>query len=409
MVQTRKNLEEGIVAERPPTIRGLSVSIGVTLILVVLATWGVLTGEAAFVRQPATALVLGCPSPLEVELADLINQERLAAGMPLLELDIRLIEAAQLHSLDMATNNFFSHTGSGGSSVSERVSLAGYTWSSVGENIAAGYQTPASVVAGWMDSPGHKANILGSGFEHLGVGYAYDAESDYGRYWTADFGSSPYAAQPPAPGCADPATPTVSPPLPTPTAEPFFLDVPVDHPYYAEIEILFEAGYIAGCSAEPLMYCPEQTMNRAESAVFVERGIHSATFAPADPVNQIFADVPLDSWAARWANSLWEDQYTAGCGTNPLLYCPWQGHTRAEGCVFYLRMLKGYDFTPPPPSSRVFADVPLDAWYAGWVQEAYAAGLLGPCSSEPELRYCPEDPLTRAAAAYMLVQAKGLR
>jgi hypothetical protein len=156
------------------------------------------------------------------------------------------------------------------------------------------------------------------------------------------------------------------------------------------------------------MYCPDQAMNRAESAVFVERGVHAASYEPPTPSSQVFADMPLDSWAAKWVNGLWQDQYTAGCGTDPLIYCPWQGHTRAEGCVFYLRMLRGANYEPPLPSQQTFADVPLDAWYAKWAQAAYDAGLLTPCRTSPELRFCPNDPLTRALAAHMMVQAKGL-
>jgi len=187
-----------------------------------------------------------------------------------------------------------------------------------------------------------------------------------------------------------------------------FLDVPVDHRHHAEIERLFRSGYTAGCNADPLLYCPENTMNRAESAVFLERGIHTAQYTPPDPTSQVFADLPLDSWAAKWVNGLWEDQYTAGCGTNPLVYCPWQGHSRAEGCVFYMRMLNGADFVPPTPTVQTFADVPLQAWYAGWVQAAYGAGLIEACETTPELRFCPDDPLTRAIAAHMMVRAKNL-
>jgi hypothetical protein len=91
-----------------------------------------------------------------------------------------------------------------------------------------------------------------------------------------------------------------------------------------------------------------------------------------------------------------------------MIYCPWQGHTRAEGCVFYLRMLNGADYLPPQPSQQVFADVPLDTWYAGWAQAAHDAGLLNPCQTWPELRFCPDDPLTRALAAHMMVKAKEL-
>jgi hypothetical protein len=147
-------------------------------------------------------------------------------------------------------------------------------------------------------------------------------------------------------------------------------------------------------------------MNRAESAVFVERGVHSTSYDPPTPSSQVFADLALDSWAAKWVHGLWEDQYTAGCGTNPLMYCPWQGHTRAEGAVFYLRMMHGATYVPPEPTVQTFTDVQLGTWYAGWVEAAYGAGLITACQSSPELRFCPEDPLTRGLAAYMMYQAK---
>jgi hypothetical protein len=187
-----------------------------------------------------------------------------------------------------------------------------------------------------------------------------------------------------------------------------FADALPSHPYFAQIEALYRAGYTSGCSTEPLMFCPDTTMNRAESAVFVERGIHSASYVPPSPSSQVFADLSLDSWAASWVDAIWQDKFTQGCGTNPLIYCPWQGHTRAEGSVFYLRMLNGADYVPPPPTQRLFADVPLDAWYAAWMHEAYAAGLLPACQTPPDLRLCPEGPLSRGLAAYMMVQAKGL-
>jgi outer membrane protein assembly factor BamB len=189
---------------------------------------------------------------------------------------------------------------------------------------------------------------------------------------------------------------------------PTFADVPFAHPYHDEIEALYQAGYTAGCATDPLRYCPEQTMNRGESAVFVERGIHSASYDPPTPTVQVFADLALDSWAAKWVSGLWQDQYTAGCGTDPLIYCPWQGHTRAEGCVFYLRMMNGATYDPPAPATQSFSDVPLDAWYAKWVKAAYEAGLIPACQTSPEVRFCPNDPLTRAMAAYMMVKAKGL-
>jgi hypothetical protein len=191
--------------------------------------------------------------------------------------------------------------------------------------------------------------------------------------------------------------------LPSPT----FADVPLDHWAYETIETLYRAGYVAGCSTDPLMYCPETTMTRAESAVFVERGIHGAETFPDQPTEQIFADAPLTEWFAKWATALWDDGYTAGCGTDPLIYCPLQGHTRAEGSVFFLRMMHGSDYVPPEPTG-LFADVPTTAWYADWAEAAYNAGIIPACQTEPELLFCAEDPLDRAMAAYMMVQAKGL-
>jgi hypothetical protein len=187
---------------------------------------------------------------------------------------------------------------------------------------------------------------------------------------------------------------------------PTFLDVPFDHWAHDTIEALYQAGYIAGCSSDPLKYCPDATMTRAESAVFVERSIHGVDHMPAQPTLQIFDDVPIWEWFAKWTDALWGDEYTAGCGTDPLIYCPLQGHTRAEGSVFFLRMLHGADYVPPDPNG-IFSDVPIDMWYADWAEAAYNAGLIPACESEPELKFCPNGPLDRAMAAYMMVKAKG--
>lgn len=184
-----------------------------------------------------------------------------------------------------------------------------------------------------------------------------------------------------------------------------FVDVPIDHWAYEEIESLYHDGYIAGCSSDPLMYCPEGTLTRGESAVFVERGIHGAGYTPPAPSTQVFDDVPLGEWFAKWANALLVDGYTAGCGTSPLIYCPMKEHTRTEGTVFFLRMLHGADFAPPDPTG-IFADVNVGFWGAKWIEAAYHAGLIPACETSPELRFCPDDPLDRAVAAYMMVQAK---
>ena len=217
----------------------------------------------------------------------------------------------------------------------------------------------------------------------------------------------------PTPTPTTPPTPTPTVPPPTPTDPPptpkvqTFTDVPVDHWAFAYIDAIYQGGYVAGCSSDPLMYCPESTMTRAESAVFVERGVWSAGYLPPRPTQQIFADVLLSEWYAKWADGMWSDGFTSGCGTTPLVYCPLMQHSIAEGTVFYLRMMRGANYVPPDPVG-LFEDVPIDAWYAKWVEEAYHAGLVIPCETSPALRACPDDPLTRALGAFMMVEAKGI-
>lgn len=100
--------------------------------------------------------------------------------------DSMLKKAANGHSHDMEKNNFFSHTGSDGSSMADRISDAGYHWGWAGENIAAGYDTVASVMDGWIKSPGHCANIMSSHYKDIGVACVPSTRADYSSYWTMD-------------------------------------------------------------------------------------------------------------------------------------------------------------------------------------------------------------------------------
>jgi uncharacterized protein YkwD len=101
-----------------------------------------------------------------------------------------LSDAALAHSLDMARQRYFSHQGKDGRAVGDRAQKAGYRWRGVGENIAAGQETPAAVVSGWLDSPGHCANIMHPDFTEMGAGYAIDSARETPRaYWTQVFGT----------------------------------------------------------------------------------------------------------------------------------------------------------------------------------------------------------------------------
>jgi hypothetical protein len=193
-------------------------------------------------------------------------------------------------------------------------------------------------------------------------------------------------------------------PIPTTT----FVDVPEDFWAYDYIETLYHFGYVAGCATNPLRYCPDRILSRAESSVFILRGDYGSIQDPpyAPPASPTFIDVDSGYWGYGWIESLWTDGYTAGCSTDPLAFCPSREHTRAEGSVFFLRIKHGITYQPPPEQG-IFIDVHPTDWYAGWVEAAYNEGLLPACSSDP-LAFCPEDALDRAWAAYMMVQAKGL-
>lgn len=118
----------------------------------------------------------------EREVVRLVNVERSKAGLSPLEYDWELSRVARYKSQDMSDLGYFSHTSPTYGSPFQMMKSFGISYRSAGENIARGYTTPASVVEGWMNSQGHRANILNSTFTRIGVGYVKD-----GHYWTQMF------------------------------------------------------------------------------------------------------------------------------------------------------------------------------------------------------------------------------
>lgn len=120
---------------------------------------------------------------------DLVNAERMAAGCPALAADATLTMVAVSHSAAMAHANFFDHTNPAGQSPFDRLAAAGYRYRLAAENIAAGPTSAADVVAAWLASPGHRANILNCDLRVIGVGYVRDPQDPlgYGAYWTQLF------------------------------------------------------------------------------------------------------------------------------------------------------------------------------------------------------------------------------
>jgi uncharacterized protein YkwD len=121
------------------------------------------------------------------QMLTLVNAERRKAGCEAVRLDPRLTSAASKHSADMAANDYFSHTGPNGTGFATRIEAAGHP-TPYSENIAAGDSTAEAAFTRWMDSAGHRRNILDCSAKDMGVGVATDPESTYRIYWTQDFG-----------------------------------------------------------------------------------------------------------------------------------------------------------------------------------------------------------------------------
>lgn len=129
---------------------------------------------------------IGSASEYELKVLQLVNEQRSKHGLNTLVWDDAAAQVARAHSKDMAVRNFFSHTNPDGKSPFDRLKAYGISYKSAAENIAAGQSTPEEVVESWMNSDGHRANILNKAVTKLGVGY-YKSNSGYNHYWTQCF------------------------------------------------------------------------------------------------------------------------------------------------------------------------------------------------------------------------------
>lgn len=155
----------------------------------------VYTVVAVVIALPAQALTFDLWNSFEQAAFNLLNTDRTGQRLGVVTADSRLHNAARSHSQDMASNNFFSHTGSNGSRAGDRITAQGYNFLSWGENIAAGQQTGADVISAWLNSPGHRANMRGQSFTDAAIGRIKgDAGADFSSYWTMVLASGDSAA-----------------------------------------------------------------------------------------------------------------------------------------------------------------------------------------------------------------------
>jgi uncharacterized protein YkwD len=148
----------------------------------------------------ALVLMLGAPAQADMasDALSLINQQRTAKGCPALQRDASLQTAAERHARDMANANYFSHTGKNGSKHGQRYRKAGYGGQRTAENIAGGQKSASEVVTNWMNSQGHRKNILNCKYRDTGLAVVYQADDKplpgnsypLKYYWVQTFGAN---------------------------------------------------------------------------------------------------------------------------------------------------------------------------------------------------------------------------
>ncbi|MBN2448413.1 MAG: hypothetical protein JXO22_16925 [Phycisphaerae bacterium] len=152
---------------------------------------GVASGSQSSSSGSATSTAT-CIEPVQADawrqdILDLVNAERISRGLSRLKRNATLEAQADAYACEMISYGFFDHVNPvTGSTLDVRAEEFGYDFQFIGENLAAGQETPEAAMEDWMDSPGHRANILEPDFEELGVGIRVGGT--YGYYWVQEFG-----------------------------------------------------------------------------------------------------------------------------------------------------------------------------------------------------------------------------
>ena len=187
------------------------------------------------------------------------------------------------------------------------------------------------------------------------------------------------------------------PPEPEPEPEPTrFSDVAKSDTHAASIEALYAAGITGGCSQQPLRFCPNQPVTRAQMATFLTRALNLD--APAASAG--LSDVAASDTHAASIEALYAAGITGGCSQQPLRFCPNQPVTRAQMATFLTRALD----LEAPGTKAGFSDVAESDTHAASIEALYAAGITLGCSLQP-LQFCPDQPVTRAEMATFLTRA----
>ncbi len=211
---------------------------------------------------------------------------------------------------------------------------------------------------------------------------------------------------------------------------PFFNDVPFDFSrvsggvtanLHDHIQALYDAGITSGTSINPPLFSPEAVIDRAHYAVFLLRAAFGRDYDPSHATLNIFNN---DDWSIqpdykKWAEGLYQAGITSGCQADPLMFCPNEELTRLDAVIFALRIKfniydelgnLGFAYTPPAAKGTILVDMTDQGYYGtAWAEAAYANHLLPACGFKGgKPLFCPDEPVTRAWAAYIIVEAKNL-
>jgi M6 family metalloprotease-like protein len=182
-----------------------------------------------------------------------------------------------------------------------------------------------------------------------------------------------------------------------------FDDVTTTHPKWRYVESIYAKGVTAGCGVDPPRFCPDGQISRDQIAVFISRAMG---WPPANPPLGIMADMAIGYWATPFAETLYGRGVTAGCGTNPLRYCPGNLLTRAEIATMIVR---ANGWVPVNEPQHLFADL-AGHWAEPFAEAFYAHSPGTECGNDPgtgKLLFCPGALVSRADMAEMLVRAFG--
>jgi len=177
-----------------------------------------------------------------------------------------------------------------------------------------------------------------------------------------------------------------------------FLDVPPASPIYSYVMSLVGDGVTAGCGGGN--YCPNNSVTRAQMAVFLLKAKYGAWWTPPPATGTVFLDVPSNAFAAAWIEELFHEGISGGCGGGN--YCPNSVVIRQQMPVFLLKASRGSTYVPPA-CTGIFADVPCPGTFTNWIEQLYNQGVTGGCSTSP-LLFCPTSNVTRGQMAVFVVK-----